>query len=506
MIHITRRRLFAQAGEMALGFSAASSPLLAGCTAALIGSIAASNAVDAQPVPLPEDQPLPAANTTRNATTGNFASVYAAANAGDHIVLANGNYGAVTLNRVFPSNNKLVIRAQNLLGANATRITFSTLGVGHIISGLNVNQGTSQDTGSVIGVYRHIRITRCRLQNGSTLITVNNGGTDILVDHCEGTRWSDFIVYCNQPSANRRITFARNWFHDAKLGGTSTGGHLGFGWTANSENREQHIAAIVRLNYCGPVPRLGETFEEMAHGKCSGIIYAFNRFDSGTLLLTNRNGLRVLWVGNYGPSSPIRFKDGLGRCYGNDVATIECWGGDSAYSSDTTHLWEEGANNQATNRARIAGNNANVSHGVTGGVSNTWCTQVTAIRPDPMPCGMQKPARSYAGVSYPAHPSDGNVGIKIRAHTGNVTKATSSNNCIDWSVNLDSQPSTAAPTSWRDELFVDYPWIKDLCPNPTSLTGGLGGAAPWSLAQNLTRGDAANANTGPFRNSPGGLP
>jgi hypothetical protein len=32
MIHITRRRLFAQAGEMALGFSAASSPLLAGCT------------------------------------------------------------------------------------------------------------------------------------------------------------------------------------------------------------------------------------------------------------------------------------------------------------------------------------------------------------------------------------------------------------------------------------------------------------------------------------------
>jgi hypothetical protein len=70
---------------------------------------------------------------------------------------------------------------------------------------------------------------------------------------------------------------------------------------------------------------------------------------------------------------------------------------------------------------------------------------------------------------------------------------------------MDIQTGTAAPGSWLSELLALYPWIAQIIPNPTSLTGGPGGSAPWSVAQALTRGDAANPNTGPFRDSPGGL-
>ena len=69
---------------------------------------------------LPEDAPLPAATATLNATTANFDSVYASAAAGNHLVLANGSYGSKTLNRTFPSGNRLVIRAANLHGATFT--------------------------------------------------------------------------------------------------------------------------------------------------------------------------------------------------------------------------------------------------------------------------------------------------------------------------------------------------------------------------------------------------
>ena len=83
--------------------------------AALFGAIAAGQSSAPPAATLPEDEPLPAATATLNATTANFDSVYASAAAGNHIVLANGSYGTKTLNRTFPAGNPLVIRAQNLL-------------------------------------------------------------------------------------------------------------------------------------------------------------------------------------------------------------------------------------------------------------------------------------------------------------------------------------------------------------------------------------------------------
>ena len=89
--------------------------------AALFGAIAAGQSGAPPAATLPEDEPLPAATATLNATAANFDSVYASAAAGNHIVLANGSYGTETLSRTFPSGNRLVIRAQTPSSARLSR-------------------------------------------------------------------------------------------------------------------------------------------------------------------------------------------------------------------------------------------------------------------------------------------------------------------------------------------------------------------------------------------------
>jgi hypothetical protein len=476
------------------------------------GAIAAVVAGDAEPEgPLPEDLPLPPAGTIVSANTANFNSVYASAAAGSHIVLANGNYGARTLNRSFPSGNRLVIRAQNLHGAIFTRLTIS--GSGQIVSRVDVNQGASVTTGTLVSVQgSNIRVTRNRIRNGAVGINSGPGITDLLIDHCEIHRTSDRMFILSDPKDQQRITVARCWLHELTAGGSLTTSH-GFAWAEENAFREKHHDIVVRLNYVGPGEAGSETNSDFIHHKGSGSIYAFNRFEGGGLL-SHRFGLRTRSVGNYGPSKTVNAYDDLGWYYGNNFTTIIAPGGRSCYYDDTKNLAGEPNNSvggfHANKRSRFAGSATGISLGST--FNANWCTGTSPdpeTLPDPCACGMIKPARSFGGVNYAAdNPNDPDVGVKIRAHSGTITQNTDS--CVNlpggWVQNLDSQPGASAPGSWLTELLAAYPWIEDLCPNPTSLTGGPGGSAPWSIAQALTRGDAATPNTGPFRNSPGGLP
>jgi hypothetical protein len=139
--------------------------------------------------------------------------------------------------------------------------------------------------------------------------------------------------------------------------------------------------------------------------------------------------------------------------------------------------------------------------------NNTFCTRTDGPLPDAQPAGGAvggKPARSWMGVNYAALPVGD--GISIYAHTGTIATPQTMSCLNPQARNVTNQAGSAAPGSWLSDLLAEYPWIEDICSNPTSLTGGPGGSAPWSIAQSLTRGDAAMPNTGPLRNSPGGLP
>jgi hypothetical protein len=263
-------------------------------------------------------------------------------------------------------------------------------------------------------------------------------------------------------------------------------------------------------------------FSDHIHQKGSHALYAFTRFEGGEFLAF-RFGMRNRMIGCYSPGSAMNVWDDRHWLFGNVLGHVRCPVGISAYYDTTKNLITVGPNfpggapgaNQggfpATTRLRMAGNQCSL---VTLGMdlsNNTFSTRQDGPLPDPQPAGVAKPERVLEDppgtfTTYAAFPADD--GLSIRAHTGPVEIGTGMTHAQvqPQAVNVSNQPASAAPAVWLTDLVSEYSWITDICPDPTSLTGGPGGTAPWSIAQTLTRGDAANPDTGPFRNSPGGLP
>lgn len=461
------------------------------------------------PSTLAEDVRLPTPLVTKNATTTNISTVLSGAQPGDRINLNNGSYGALTISASGTQANPIVIRAANL--HQATSETISVTGSWVIVSGLDI-------TGSFRGNGSNIRCTRCLIHGSSLGFQAGPGAHDILVDHCEVYGTVDRMFYLADPKDQLRITVARCWCHSLSSGGSTPGSH-GFLWADENVFREKpHDYIIVRLNYIGP-GLSGDPSSDWVHDKQSDSIYAFNRFDQSGKLISMRFGLRKRFVGNYAPGMSVNMFDDLGWYYGNICGELRAMAGRSAYYDDTKNLATAENNSvggfHMTKRTRIAGNTSSILlPWPENGPNNNWCTRTDpdpATLPDPQPCGVSKPARSFNGVTYAAdNPSDPDKGIKIRNHSGTITQSTVT--CANipgdgrWQTNIDSQTGVAAPAHWKTELFTQHPWIEALCPNPTSSTGAPAGAHPSSVAQALTRGDAATPHTGPFRDSPGGLP
>lgn len=476
----------------------------------LLGAVSTLEGCSRAPVPpppppsevLPEDEPLPQAASTLSANTSSFASVYSGASAGDHIVLANGNYGAINLNRSFPPTNRIVIRAQNLLGATASSITIT--GSGHIVSGLDV--GTDGGGARLEPRASSFRFTRGRVTGGGFSINLGDGVSDILIDHCDLRRTEDRMFNCDGSKNQSNIIVARNWVHDlTQVAAGFLGGGDMFGWSSQNIHREKPIGAIIRFNYCGPGEGPDPNIADYIHDKVSNNAYFCNFWDTTGTSLVMRFGLRKRFVGNYAPNANLRQWDDLAWIYGNRLSWIQLPMGRSAYYDETKNLEDSVTGFHACTRLRMAGNNSGLT---TLGISINadWCTAGGhATLPDPIPAGVAKPERTFNSIVYAAMPAGD--GLSVRAHTGTIETSTDLvGQCITQAVNVDSSPGSAAPLSWRTELFAAYPWLQSVIPDPTSLTGGPSGSAPWSIAQALTRGDAANPNTGPFRDSPGGLP
>jgi hypothetical protein len=449
---------------------------------------------------LPEEAPLPAPKnvvTVSNASQLNAAVQNAAA--GDHIVLASGSYGSVTLSRDFPADNRLVIRAQTLLGAKFTSLVIA--GDGIIVSGVSVD--VSGESGQVVRIDgSNVRLTRCAVRNGGYSVVYGPGVHDVLVDHCDISRSRDQMFWLQHPADQKRLTVARNWVHELLPGGDPLFS-LAFNWMGANAYRERHEDIIVRLNYMGPGLGKPDTFAEYIHHKGSHGLYAFNNIEaSGTV--EQRFGIRPRYVGNYAPQGFMVMWDDLGWYFGNLFYRMRAPAGKSAYYDDTKNLWDSVGGFHANKRTRYSANKAEQFEIGSFSGMEWWCTATGhPTLPDPQPAGGVKPERTYQGVTYAGDNSnDPNIGIKIRAHSGAISEGSAT--CIDWAQNIDRQPNVSAPASWLSELLNEYPWISSIVPDPTSPTGGPNGSAPWSVAQSLVK-DGANPSVGPQRKSSGGL-
>jgi hypothetical protein len=463
---------------------------------------------------LPEDEPLPAvASATLNATTANFDSVYASAQPGNHIVLANGNYGAKILNRDFPITNRLVIRAANLHGAifsgtvtdgdtqaGSGPATLIISGDGHILSGLNVDNG-STFVYNVIQIKNAaaVRVTRCRIRTGQVLSHLMRNTADILFDHnhfdnysLRCVEWEDSTGLTTSPPPSNilRPIYARNWFTN----GVGTG-LLSCLATGNNHVPRQFYNGIIRFNYLGPTLQAGD----WVHNKGSGTIFAFNRAEGGgNSTLTNRLGLNCKFYGNYAPDNSFILTDGYCDAFGNFSRTangegLRCRAGNSRRFDDTRTAitWNGGTPGQETSifyylrRSRIAGNSGAITVGFQ---IDQMCSH------DPQPCGRNNDG-SFGFIADSA--SDPRNGIHIYDNSHAPTFVGAACGGLTPYTQITNNWQQQAPVSWAAELPTWVTNVVDVTKRSLS---------PWSIAQALTRGDAANPNTGPFRDSPGGLP
>jgi hypothetical protein len=462
---------------------------------------------------LAEDERLPAATATLNATPANFDSVYASAQPGNHIVLANGSYGAKILSRDFPINNRLVIRSANLHGATFSGTvndgdsqagsgpaTLIITGDGHILSGLNIDNGTTFPYNvTQIKNAASVRVTRCIIHGGQILSHLMPGAVDTLFDHnhfdsysFRCVEWEDStgLTTAAPPSNILRPIYARNWFTNGVGSGL-----LSCFATGNNHVSRQFYNGIIRFNYCGP----GLSANDWVHNKGSGTIFAFNRFEAGgTNFIHNRFGLHVKFYGNYSPGHNYALYDGYNDAFGNFGSTangggLRCRGGNSKRYDDTRTAitWAGGTPGEQVSifyslrRSRIAGNNCAITIGYH---DESFCSH------SPQPCGRLNDGSFGFIADDPDDPRNG-----VHIYDNNQAPTFVANSCIQWYVPslIFNNWQQQAPASWAAELPS---WVTSLV-DPTKRSN-----TPWGIAQNLTRGDAANPNTGPFRNSPGGLP
>jgi hypothetical protein len=115
----------------------------------------------------------------------------------------------------------------------------------------------------------------------------------------------------------------------------------------------------------------------------------------------------------------------------------------------------------------------------------------------PVGAGSEGPGGTDSQSNVYAADGAGTTGLRIYdCNLGPVIRAT--NPCVTWAVNVTDNHLSAAPASLNAALPQ---WIRDVVADVTEYS-----SSPWTVAQALTRGDAATPNTGPFRSSPGGLP
>jgi poly(beta-D-mannuronate) lyase len=297
-------------GEGAPGNPGPGGPADAGA-AGDVGPGAGATDPGAPAVALPPDQPLPPCKRTVNVGVGALGGAVAAAQAGDCLIVADGNHTAPSIGARGNATAPIVVRAANRGKAVFTGGTLQLNGAAHVIvegfafrggGGVRINNCTA------------CRISRSRFTlGGGTWIVVDGNSNGTRIDRNQlGPKNSDGnIIGPTGPSTATRID--RNHLHDVSPGGNG---------------RE-----TLRLGCCGPQTDAHDTFNVVEHNlfeNCSGeaeIITVksssntirYNTFRNSRGNVTLRAGKRSSVYGNFMFGNGIRLYDDDHKIFNNHV-------------------------------------------------------------------------------------------------------------------------------------------------------------------------------------------
>lgn len=313
------------------------------------------------------------------------------------VILANGNYGNLSLSQ---SSGSVVVKAENQMGAKLSGLSLS--GSGITVSGVDIGSGGIRINGN------DMRVSRCMMK-GNISGRMNNA----TIDRCDISGYSGTMMRLGPPSSN--IMFTRNYVHD---GGGAAAFHnapssvLDPGMT--NTNREHSMRFIASYNY---MERHGGS--DFWHAKSSDNVFAYNHVVpiSSKNEISLRHGRNNKIIGNYAPGVKIGVRDYNAVVLGNN-GRIQVYGGDINHSFDNMQGKHEGAGYSTqppARNARIAGNIGTIE---LGAHYSEDCRQ------DPQPA----------------------ENIEIYDHSGNISTAAAS--CITWARNISNRASEKAPSSW----------------------------------------------------------
>lgn len=236
-----------------------------------------------------------AQRTVTVTNSGQLQAALANAQAGDHIVLANGTYsGNFTATRGGAAGRPVIIRSQNLLGATLTS-PISLRAQYIILQGIDFTGG-----GAISLSASNTAAFRNRLRNPSTeggIITISGGITDWRVAYNEGIGWKRRGIYVSMGGASgpfpTRGRIDHNYMHNMDpIGHGSNGGYaIGLGTDRAETNKRTN--SQVDHNLVVDVPA-----DESTMSKSSGTTWLQNTLINSDWM-NNRHGSYNKYISNW---------------------------------------------------------------------------------------------------------------------------------------------------------------------------------------------------------------
>jgi poly(beta-D-mannuronate) lyase len=304
--------------------------------------------------PVGSGSKIPAATRTVNVSNSSqLSSALSSAQAGDHIVLANGSYGGFSVSRSGQSGKPIVIRPTNLHGAKFTgNIAVS----GNYVWVLGMDMGSR--TISVTGSNNRISRNYFKATAGNAVVT-QKGAVKNEIDHNEhagGTLTysssGNHAIFMRSVCAHESNNYVHhNYLHDSS-GPEVNAVALMSGW------------GVLCSGSHGPAPHANNLIEHnlivnWGSGYCLRTKDGGNTFRLNTCInvppgIQNRHGEQNQWIANWVEGGgPLRLYDGKNSVIGNRFTGtyLQIGSGNRAYLAP-----QESSTYVAATDSTVAGN------------------------------------------------------------------------------------------------------------------------------------------------------